>query len=166
MPEAHQRGCDRRPGHAGRGAQTQRVVQVGTQRRSTPHLVEARDKIIKHGQAGQDRAGGDLLLLPHARDGNPPDTAPPPNLDYEMWTGPAPMRPYNKLVHPRSWRAFMEYGNGIVGDMCIHMFDMTRWMLDLGWPKRISAPAAAFWWQKAARPTSPTRRLRRSNTTT
>ena len=42
------------------------------------------------------------------------------------------MRPYNKLVHPRSWRAFMEYGNGIVGDMCVHMFDMTRWMLDSG----------------------------------
>jgi Oxidoreductase family, C-terminal alpha/beta domain len=43
---------------------------------------------------------------------NPPDTQPPENLDYEMWTGPAPLRPYNRLVHPRSWRAFMEYGNG------------------------------------------------------
>src|SRR5205085_7439570 len=70
---------------------------------------------------------------------NPPDAPPPSYLDYEMWTGPAPMRPYNKLCHPRSWRAFMEYGNGIVGDMCIHMFDMVRWMLDLGWPKRISS---------------------------
>jgi predicted dehydrogenase len=56
-----------------------------------------------------------------------------------MWTGPAPMRPYNPMVHPRSWRAFMEYGNGIVGDMAIHMFDMARWMLDLGWPRRISS---------------------------
>ena len=74
---------------------------------------------------------------------NPPDTTPPENLDYEMWTGPAPMRPYNKLVHPRSWRAFMEYGNGIVGDMCIHMLDMVRWMLDLGWPKRVSRRPAA-----------------------
>ena len=53
-----------------------------------------------------------------------------------MWTGPAPMRPYNALVHPRGWRAFMEYGNGIMGDMCVHMFDMVRWMMDLGWPKR------------------------------
>src|SRR5436853_3251729 len=70
---------------------------------------------------------------------NPPDTAPPDYLDYEMWTGPAPMRPYNPLIHPRGWRAFMEYGNGIVGDMCVHMFDMVRWMLDLGWPKRISS---------------------------
>src|SRR5438105_15396953 len=56
-----------------------------------------------------------------------------------MWTGPAPMRPYNTLAHPRGWRAFMEYGNGIVGDMCIHMLDMVRWMLGLGWPKRISS---------------------------
>jgi predicted dehydrogenase len=70
---------------------------------------------------------------------NPPDASPPDYLDYEMWTGPAPMRPYNKLVHPRSWRAFMEYGNGIVGDMCVHMLDMVRWMLDLGWPERISS---------------------------
>jgi predicted dehydrogenase len=70
---------------------------------------------------------------------NPPDGKPPENLDYEMWTGPAPMRPYNSLVHPRRWRAFMEYGNGIMGDMCIHMLDMVRWALDLGWPKTISS---------------------------
>src|SRR5438105_2659916 len=114
-----------------------RVVQVGTQRRSTPHLVEARDTIIKPGRLGTVGLV-EVYCYYHmrARD-NPPDTAPPDSLDYEMWTGPAPMRPYNKLVHPRSWRAFMEYGNGIIGDMCIHMLDMVRWMLDLGWPKRI-----------------------------
>jgi predicted dehydrogenase len=49
------------------------------------------------------------------------------------------MRPYTLPVHPRRWRAFMEYSNGIVGDMCVHMYDMVRWMLDLGWPKRISS---------------------------
>jgi predicted dehydrogenase len=49
------------------------------------------------------------------------------------------MRPYNRLIHPRGWRAFTEYGNGIVGDMCIHMLDMVRWMMGLGWPKRISS---------------------------
>jgi len=70
---------------------------------------------------------------------NPPDTPPPDYLDYEMWTGPAPMRPYCALTHPRSWRAFMEYGNGIMGDMCVHMLDMVRWMLDLGMPTRISS---------------------------
>jgi predicted dehydrogenase len=49
------------------------------------------------------------------------------------------MRPYNPIAHPRGWRAFMEYGNGIVGDMCVHMLDMTRWMMGLGWPKSVSS---------------------------
>jgi predicted dehydrogenase len=116
-----------------------RVVQVGTQRRSTPHLIEARDTIIKEGRLGKV-AFVDVYCYYHMRAReNPPDTASPDYLDYEMWTGPAPMRPYNKLVHPRSWRAFMEYGNGIVGDMCVHMLDMVRWMLDLGWPKSVSS---------------------------
>jgi predicted dehydrogenase len=118
---------------------TNRVVQVGTQRRSTPHLVEARDTIIKEGKLGKIGLV-EVYCYYHMRSGeNPPDTARPANLDYEMWTGPAPMRPYNKLVHPRSWRAFMEYSNGIMGDMCIHFLDCVRWMLDLGWPKRIAS---------------------------
>jgi predicted dehydrogenase len=121
-----------------------RVVQVGTQRRSTPHIVEARDRFIKEGKLGKI-ASVEVYCYYHMRaTENPPDTDPPPNLDYEMWTGPAPMRPYNSLVHPRSWRAFMEYGNGILGDMCVHMLDMTRWMLELGWPTRISSTGGIF----------------------
>ena len=117
----------------------QRVVQIGTQRRSTPHLVDALEKVVKPGKLGKV-AMVEVYCYYHMRaTANPPDSAPPPNLDYEMWTGPAPMRPYNSLVHPRSWRAFMEYGNGIMGDMCVHMLDMSRWMLNLGWPKRVSS---------------------------
>jgi predicted dehydrogenase len=116
-----------------------RVVQVGTQRRSTPHLIEARDQIIKEGKLGKIGVVETYCYYHMRARQNPPDTTPPENLDYEMWTGPAPMRPYNSLVHPRSWRAFMEYGNGIVGDMCIHMLDMVRWMLDLGWPKSVQS---------------------------
>ncbi|MDB5308677.1 MAG: putative dehydrogenase [Gemmataceae bacterium] len=116
-----------------------KVVQVGTQRRSTPHLIEAVDKVIKPGLLGTV-GHVDICCYYHMRTReNPPDSAPPPTLDYEMWTGPAPMRPYNKLVHPRSWRAFAEYGNGIMGDMCIHMLDAVRWMLGLGWPKRVDS---------------------------
>jgi predicted dehydrogenase len=119
--------------------QYKRVVQIGTQRRSTPHLIDAKQKIIEQGKLGKVGLV-ELCCYYHMRaTANPPDTAPPEYLDYDMWTGPAPMRPYNRLVHPRSWRAFMEYGNGIIGDMCIHMFDMTRWMLGLGWPKRIAS---------------------------
>jgi len=116
-----------------------RVVQVGMQRRSTPHLIHARDRIIKEGKLGTVGLV-EIYCYYHMRaTQNPPDGPAPANLDYEMWTGPAPMRPYNSLVHPRSWRAFMEYGNGIVGDMCVHMLDMVRWMLDLGMPTRISS---------------------------
>ncbi len=116
-----------------------RVVQVGLQRRSTPQLVRARDRVVREGRLGTIGLV-DIHCYYHMRaTANPPDTAPPESLDYEMWTGPAPMRPYNSLVHPRSWRAFNEYGNGIVGDMCVHMLDMVRWMMDLGMPARISS---------------------------
>ena len=116
-----------------------RVVQVGMQRRSTPHLIHAKDRIIKEGKLGTVGLV-EIYCYYHMRaTQNPPDGPAPANLDYEMWTGPAPMRPYNSLVHPRSWRAFMEYGNGIVGDMCVHMLDMVRWMLDLGMPTHISS---------------------------
>lgn len=117
----------------------QKVVQVNTQRRSTPHIVEARDRVVKEGKLGKVGLV-EIYCYYHMRTReNPPDEKPPENLDYELWTGPAPMRPYNRLVHPRGWRAFYEYGNGIVGDMAIHMLDMVRWMMGLGWPKRISS---------------------------
>jgi predicted dehydrogenase len=116
-----------------------RVVQVGMQRRSTPHLVRAKDRIVKEGKLGTIGLV-EVYCYYHMRaTENPPDTQPPPNLNYEMWTGPAPMRPYNLLVHPRRWRAFTEYSNGIMGDMCVHMLDMIRWMLELGMPNRIGS---------------------------
>jgi predicted dehydrogenase len=130
-----------------------RVVQIGTQRRSTPHLIDARNKVIKEGLLGRI-AYAEICCYYHMRNrdtiATAPDIAPPEHLDFEMWTGPAPMRPFNKIVHPRGWRAFMEYGNGIVGDMCVHMLDMVRWMLDLGWPTTISSTGGVFM-DKAAR---------------
>jgi len=121
-----------------------RVVQINTQRRSTPHLVEARNDIIKAGKLGKVGLV-EMYSYYRARPlDNPPDTAPPDYLDYEMWTGPAPMRPYNSLVHPRRWRAFNEYGNGVLGDLCVHMLDMARWMLDLGWPRSISSSGSIY----------------------
>jgi len=121
-----------------------RVVQVGLQRRSTPHLVDARERVVRAGLLGKV-AHVEVYCYYHMRaQDNAPDATPPDTLNYEMWTGPAPMRPYNRLVHPRSWRAFMEYGNGIVGDMCVHMLDMCRWMLGLGWPRRISSTGGIY----------------------
>ncbi len=116
-----------------------KVVQVGTQRRSTPHLIEARDRIVREGKLGKIGLV-EIYCYYHMKGrGNPPDVAPPENLDYEMWTGPAPMRPYNSMVHPRGWRGFNEYCNGIVGDMCIHMLDMVRWMMGLGAPRSVAS---------------------------
>lgn len=118
---------------------TGRVVQVGTQRRSTPHLIEAKKRVVDEGLLG-NVAFAEVCCYYHMRTNkNPPIIAPPEHLDFETWTGPAPMRGYNEVIHPRSWRAFMEYGNGIVGDMCVHMLDLVRWQLGLGWPRRISS---------------------------
>ena len=165
--EADQRGRGRGPGDARRRpqAQARRAGGHAAAQHAAPDRGPRPGR--QRGQAREDRPGRDLLLLPHAgRDRNPPDTPPPDNLDYEMWTGPAPMRPYNALVHPRGWRAFMEYGNGIVGDMCIHMLDMVRWMLDLGWPKRDQLVGRHPGATRAARRTSPTRRRPRSTSAT
>lgn len=121
-----------------------RVVQVNTQRRSTPHIIDARDRIIREGLLG-NIGHVELYCYYHMRArGNPPNTEPPEYLDWDMWTGPAPLRPYNKLIHPRSWRSFKEYGNGILGDMCIHMLDMVRWLLELRWPQRIHSTGGIF----------------------
>src|SRR5207247_11139418 len=68
-----------------------RVVQVGTQRRSTPHLVEARDRIIKEGKLGKVGLV-EIYCYYHMRAReNPPDTTPPDTLDYQISTGPAPL---------------------------------------------------------------------------
>lgn len=121
-----------------------RVVQVGTQRKSTPHLIEAKKNIVDAGLLGKV-SHVEMCCYYHMRNnGNPPVQAVPDFFDYEMWTGPAPMRPYDGLPHVRWWRTFMEYGNGIMGDMCIHMFDTVRWMLQLGWPERISSTGGIY----------------------
>ena len=121
-----------------------RVVQVGTQRRSTPHLIEARDNIVKAGKLGKIGLVEVYSYYGMGSGPDPEDCAPPDYLDWEMWTGPAPMRPYNPMKHPRGWRSWMEYSNGTLGDLCIHMLDTARWMLDLGAPKMVSSSGGRF----------------------
>lgn len=121
-----------------------RVVQVGTQRKSTPHLIDAKKNIVDAGLLGKI-SHVEMCCYYHMRaNGNPAVKPVPDFLDYEMWTGPAPLRPYDDLPHKRWWRTFMEYGNGIMGDMCVHMFDTVRWMLQLGWPQRISSTGGIY----------------------
>ena len=121
-----------------------KVVQVGTQRKSTPHLIEAKKKVVDAGLLGKISHVEMSCDLHMRANGNPPVQAVPDFLDYNMWTGPAPLRPYDGLPHVRWWRTFMEYGNGITGDMCVHMLDTVRWMLKLGWPTRISSSGGIY----------------------
>ncbi len=115
-----------------------RTVQVGLQRRSTPHLLEARDEFIKSGKLGKI-----AFVDIHSYYGGPrdfPPTQPPPDyLDWETYVGPATWRDYNPGIHPRSWRACREFSNGQTGDLCVHFFDVVRYFLELGWPRSISA---------------------------
>ena len=109
-----------------------------------PHLIDAKKQVVEAGLLGKI-GHVDLCCYFHMRaNGNPPVEPVPDFLDYEMWTGPAPLRPYDGLPHKRWWRTFTEYGNGIVGDMCVHMLDTARWMLGLGWPKRITSAGGIY----------------------
>ncbi len=122
-----------------------RVVQVGTQRKLSPHFLDAKKNVVEAGLLG--KVGQvDICCYYHMRaNGNPPESKVPDWFDYEMWTGPAPLRPYDMIPHVRWWRTFMEYGNGIMGDMCVHMLDTTRFLLGhLAWPKRISSNGGIF----------------------
>jgi predicted dehydrogenase len=120
-----------------------RVVQVGTQRRSTPHIVSGRD-FIRAGNLG--RVGAVRAFCYYAMRGNdnPQNQDPPAMLNYDLWCGPAPRIPYNPLIHPKGWRKFNEFSNGILGDMGIHMLDVVRWYLNLRYPRRINSTGGIY----------------------
>lgn len=124
--------------------QHDRVVQVGTQRRSTPHLIEAKQRFIDSGAIGKVHHAEMFCYYHMRRNAMPPLQPVPSHFDFDFWTGPAPLRPFDGMPHRGWWRAFMEYGNGIIGDMCIHMYDTVRWMLDLGWPTQISSAGGIY----------------------
>lgn len=119
-----------------------KVVQIGTQRKSTPHLIDVKKNIVDAGMLGKI-GHVEVCCYFHMRaNADAPERPVPEHLDYEMWTGPAPLRPYDcpeNIEMLRWWRTFNEYGNGICGDMCVHMLDTARWMLGLGWPKKITS---------------------------
>ncbi len=115
-----------------------RTVQVGLERRSTPHILEARDRYINSGKLGKIAYVDIHSYYGTGRD-FPAATTPPPNLDWETYVGPAKWRDYNPGIHPRRWRDAREFSNGQIGDLCVHLFDVTRMFLGLRWPKTISA---------------------------
>ncbi len=115
-----------------------RTVQVGLQRRSTPHLLEARDRIIREGKLGKI-AQVEIHSYFGPAGNFPPSSSPPPHLDWETYVGPATWRDYSPGIHPRSWRNCREFSNGQTGDLCVHFFDTVRYFLGLGWPRSIAA---------------------------
>jgi predicted dehydrogenase len=66
----------------------------------------------------------------------------PKYIDWDLWTGPAPMHDYSPQIMPFNWRGFWDYGTGALGDMACHVMDMSYWSLELGSPVSIEAVSA------------------------
>ena len=114
-----------------------RTVQVGTQRRATRFLREARERVVQAGLLGKV-AQVDIYGFFHQRPPGFPPPSPAPSF-WNTYCGPAPVVPFNTAIHPRTWRAFMAFGNGYMGDIGVHMIDSVRFLLDLRWPKTINS---------------------------
>ncbi|HEX2100494.1 MAG TPA: Gfo/Idh/MocA family oxidoreductase, partial [Candidatus Synoicihabitans sp.] len=121
-----------------------RVVQVNMQRRSSPFIHRARDEYIQSGRLGAIGLVEAYSYLPGRPTGPIDRTTPPEHLDFELWTGPAPLLPFAPRMADRGWRAFMEYGNGQIGDLGVHTFDYVRFLLELGWPNAISSTGGVY----------------------
>ncbi len=63
----------------------------------------------------------------------------PPTLEWDIWLGPAPWRPYHPAYHPFTWRGWWDFGTGAVGDMGAHLIDQPFWALKLGHPLTVQA---------------------------
>jgi len=133
-----------------------KAVQIGTQRRSTPHILEVKDRIVDAGLLGKVSHVEMRCDYPMRRRTVDKAEPVPDFLDFDMWTGPAPLKNYTGLPHRGWWRSYMEYGNGITGDMCVHMFDTVRWLLDLGWPKKITSTGGIYVNKESSSNTSDT----------
>lgn len=121
---------------------TRRTVQVGTQRRATKFLIEARDKVVRAGLLG--KVGQvDIYGFYHQRPPHFPPPSPAPAF-WDVYCGPAPVVPYNSGIHPRQWRSFMEFGNGYMGDIGVHFIDCCRFLLDVRWPRSISSSGGIY----------------------
>jgi len=106
-----------------------RIVQVGTQQRSSDHFQEA-VAFVQSGQLGRIRMIRAWAYLDWKGDiGNPPDEQPPPELDYDMWLGPAPNRPYNRMRVHHNFRWVWDYSGGLMTDWGAHMIDVVMWAM-------------------------------------
>lgn len=122
---------------------TGKVVQVGTHRRVSPHNVSGIE-FLKSGKAGKI---GMVRAFVHYGGGPErprPNEQPPQGLNWDMWCGPGPLRPYNPGIHPKGFRQFLDYANGTLGDWGIHWMDQILMWTDEKWPKRVSSVGGRY----------------------
>ena len=116
-----------------------RVVQVGTQQRSGKHYQKAAE-MLRSGAIGKvlsARAGSFRNVMPGF--GAPPDSAAPSDLDYEMWLGPAPKRPYNPKRSLYHFRWFWDYSGGQMTNLGAHELDIVQWSMQVNGPVEVSS---------------------------
>jgi predicted dehydrogenase len=121
-----------------------RVVQVGTQQRSGPHYQQARE-LVRDGRIGKVvavRMWSYRNVMPGF--GSPPDGDPPPELDYNMWLGPAPKRPYNPNRGIYHFRWFWDYSGGQMTNLGQHSLDIAHWFLDATAPTAVTSAGGRF----------------------
>ncbi|MDQ4139367.1 MAG: gfo/Idh/MocA family oxidoreductase, partial [Bacteroidota bacterium] len=101
-----------------------------------PHNVSGME-FLKSGKAGKI---GMVRAFVHYGGGQGkvvPDSEAPKGLDWDMWCGPAPLRPYNAAIHPKGFRSFLDYANGQLGDWGIHWLDQILWWTEEKYPKKV-----------------------------
>ncbi len=121
--------------------EAERVVQVGTHRRVSPHNMSAME-FLRGGKAGQIGMVRSFVLYGGGPGEPTPDSDPPEGLDWDMWCGPGPLRPFNSRIHPRGFRQFLDYANGQLGDWGIHWMDQILWWTEEKWPKSVQSVGA------------------------
>jgi len=113
-----------------------RVVQVGTHRRISPHNVSGM-KFLKSGQAGEIGMVRAFVHYGGGPEKPQKNSQPPEGLDWDMWCGPAPLRPFNTKIHPKGFRQFLDYANGTLADWGIHWLDQIMWWTEEKYPKTV-----------------------------
>jgi len=132
------------------GRKYNRVVQVGTQRRSFEHFQTAADYVAS-GKLGKICLVKAWMCQVRQTIGNPPDGTPPSTVDYDVWLGPAPKRPFNPNRFHYNWRFFWDYGNTELGNQGIHMLDVALLGIqkmrgkEKCLPARISGHGGIYW---------------------
>jgi predicted dehydrogenase len=118
-----------------------RVVEVGLHRRVSPHNKSGME-FLKSGKAGKIGMVRAFVHYPGGAGTRTPDTPPPVGLDWDFWCGPAPRKPFNKAIHPKGFRAYLDYANGTLGDWGVHWMDQILWWTEEKYPRRVFSTAA------------------------